>query len=264
VFPPAITVSVAAVYLLATKAGGETRQFKALNSRGMQQLAAGDTADAVESLTAANACYENDLSERGRTKHRGTYQRTSQRLGQISARRSRQAGQPTAQQSPQSHTAPAELSVAPSASPSPRVPFEDSTGNWGYFGPKGDTAIAARFSMAEPFNNCGLAAAADSAGWAFVDTAGTIVLRPFVFDNGPDPFSEGLARFLRDGLFGFFDTCGAVAIEPRFTFVKPFADGVAEYCEGCTLSADGEHTQMSGGVWHRIDRTGAVLPDREQ
>jgi hypothetical protein len=228
VLPPAITVGVAAVYLLATKAGGESRQYKALNARGMQQLADGDTADAIESLTAAHACYENDLSERGRAKHRGTYQKTAQRLGEIAARRAT----PTAQtvQEPE---------------------------------PPGDTSITAELPVAEESNGCGLSAVADSLGWAYVDTTGAVVIRPFVFDNGPDPFAEGLARFTQGGLFGFFDTCGTVVIQPRFTFVKPFADGVAEYCEGCTLSADGEYTKVTGGVWHRIDRTGAVLPDKE-
>ncbi len=107
---------------------------------------------------------------------------------------------------------------------------------------------------------CGLRAVADDSGWVYLDSTGVPVIRPFLFDNGPDPFSEGLARFVKDSLFGFFDTCGTVVIEPRFTFVKPFSGGTAEACEGCRLVPEGEYTRVEGGTWFVVDRSGSPLP----
>jgi len=140
------------------------------------------------------------------------------------------------------------------------IPFEDPDSDlWGYKTIRGAVAIPARYYVAGEFSRHGLAAVVDASGWQYVDTQGRCVIRPFVFDNGPDPFSEGLARFREDGKFGFFDETGRVVIPARFDFVKPFSGGSAEYCEGCTEQYEGEHMIHSGGTWGRIDRKGRVV-----
>ena len=139
----------------------------------------------------------------------------------------------------------------------PPVPFEDG-GLHGYRDASGAVVIPARYALAGPFAD-GMAAVANAEGWAYIDTEGEVLVRPFVFDNGPDPFSEGLARFVEDGRYGFFDVRGAVVIPATFDWVEPFAGGTAAFCTGCTKVMYGENWSMEGGEWGHIDRTGAVI-----
>lgn len=115
-----------------------------------------------------------------------------------------------------------------------------------------------RFEVALPPSPGGLAAVVDDDGWAYIDGNGRIVIRPFPFDNGPDPFSEGRARFLRDGKFGFFDETGRIVIQPSFDFAEPFHEGMAAVCSGCRLERQGEHTAVVGGVWGFVDSRGRL------
>ncbi|HSR52174.1 MAG TPA: WG repeat-containing protein [Acidobacteriota bacterium] len=127
---------------------------------------------------------------------------------------------------------------------------------YGYRTPAGTVVIEPRFRMAEDFAETGLAAVVDESGWAYINTKGEVVVRPFVFDNGPDSFSQGLARFERDEKFGFFDESGQVVIQPRFEFALPFSEGLAAVCKGCTRENHGEHWSAVGGNWGYIDRSG--------
>jgi rRNA maturation protein Nop10 len=146
----------------------------------------------------------------------------------------------------------------------PPVPFEQR-GKWGYRDTRGAVVIPPRFDLAKPFSPEGLAAVVDNQGWAYIDTAGKLVIRPLVFDNGPDYFRENLARFTEAGKYGFFDRRGQIAIPPRFDFAAPFSEGLAAVCEGCEEVSDGEHRFLQGGAWGFIDRTGAlVIPARFQ
>ena len=133
--------------------------------------------------------------------------------------------------------------------------FEDE-GHWGYRDASGNVLIPPRYVAAEEFSQRGIAAVADEVGWAYIDTWGRTVIVPYVFDDGPDPFSEGLARFVKDGKMGFFDESGQVAIGPRFDFAMPFHEGLAAACEGCRLEARGEHSEAVGGMWGFVTRSG--------
>jgi hypothetical protein len=136
-------------------------------------------------------------------------------------------------------------------------PFEKD-GLWGYRDASGTVGIPNRYAAAYPFSGRMAAVAADS-GWIYIDREGrTCDVRPFAFDNGPDPFSEGLARCTAGGKIGFVDTSGAVAVAPRFDFAGPFVEGLAAFCEGCSARVEGEVTFHEGGRWGFIDRTGRV------
>jgi hypothetical protein len=140
------------------------------------------------------------------------------------------------------------------------LPFEDQTTHlWGYRASGGTVIIEPRFFVADRFSVHGIAAAADESGWQYIDGQGSVVIRPFVFDNGPDPFREGLARFKSGEQFGFFDERGRVVISPQFDFAAPFADGLAAFCEGCEVYAEGEHSRYEGGVWGFINKQGTVV-----
>ena len=117
------------------------------------------------------------------------------------------------------------------------VPFEEGD-LWGYRDAGGRTVIDARYHVAGEFLPEGIAAVANAEGWAYIDTTGAVIVRPYLFDNGPDEFCEGLARFQEEGRFGFFDRAGRVFIEPRFDWVEPFHDGEARYGTGCASSRD--------------------------
>lgn len=141
----------------------------------------------------------------------------------------------------------------------PLTPFEQN-GLWGYRDSQNRIVIPPRYRVANEFSDCGLAAVVDAEGWVYIDTGGRAVIRPFVFDNGPDYFQEGLARFVKNGKFGFFDRTGKVVIPARYDFAYPFDRGKAKVGRGCKILSAGEHQKVEGGVWEEIDQSGNAEP----
>jgi WG containing repeat len=135
----------------------------------------------------------------------------------------------------------------------PLIPFEQGD-RWGYKDDSGRVVIPAQFLVAEKFSRQGLAAVADERSWAYIDTKGSIVIRPFVLDNTPDEFSEGVARVTADQKFGFFNERGQIVIKPQFDFASSFHDSLAAVCMECREERMGEHRVISGGKWGYIDK----------
>lgn len=81
------------------------------------------------------------------------------------------------------------------------------------------------------------------------------------YDNGPDPFVEGLARGRIGNDLVYVDEQLAVKIRAPYTFGYPFENGSAEVCVGCvSVPVDGgEHSFVQGGSWGVIDRTGREI-----
>jgi hypothetical protein len=96
-------------------------------------------------------------------------------------------------------------------------------------------------------------------GWVYRDKTGADIIRPYTFDNGPDYFVEGMARFQRGGKMGFFDVQGNIIIPPAYDFAAPFCGGYSIVCNGCTYVPDEVHRHLEGGVWGHIDLTGKVV-----
>jgi len=162
--------------------------------------------------------------------------------------------------------------IAKPAPPAPEPPAQPrpSTAGWksfedgelvGFKDAQGKVVLSPRFQVAQEFTPGGMACGADKDGWVCIDGNGTALVRPFLFDNGPDEFSQGLARFVEAEKFGFFDEAGNKKIPARYSFALPFADDRAAFCDGCTRSceAGGEHCSMTGGKWGLIDKTGAEI-----
>lgn len=90
------------------------------------------------------------------------------------------------------------------------------------------------------------------------------VRRTHLYDNGPDYFEGGLARYIdARGKFGFVDRRLRVAIPAAFDFAFPFDGGRADVCSGCARQAcratDCEHgARVDGGTWGSVDRRGQV------
>lgn len=82
------------------------------------------------------------------------------------------------------------------------VPFEKD-GKCGYRDNQGTVIIKQKYILAHDFSPEGIATVIDNTGWGYINRKSVIIIRPFVFDNGPDPFQESLARFITDGKCGF-------------------------------------------------------------
>lgn len=137
--------------------------------------------------------------------------------------------------------------------------FEDeAAGLWGYRDADGNVAIEPRYKIAGDFSGP-IAGVVDGQGWAIINAQGTVLLRPFVFDNGPDEFAGGLARFVdAKGRMGYYNPRGEIVIPAEFDFAEPFANGSAIVCMGCKLQSDRDehHKVVVGGEWGRIDPSG--------
>jgi hypothetical protein len=140
------------------------------------------------------------------------------------------------------------------------TPFSDDQDRWGFRDSSGRTVIAPQYVQAGAFSPEGLAPVVDQEGWLYIDLKGRPLVRPFVFDNGPDYFEEGLSRFVADGKIGFIDRAGVVVIPAVHDFALPFCEKMAVVCTGCRPEDDGdEHTIMVGGKWGYINRTGSIV-----
>ncbi len=139
------------------------------------------------------------------------------------------------------------------------IPFEKE-GKWGFMDGQGRSIIEPRFHRAKDFSPSGLAAVEDESGhWVYIDNKGNLVIRPFNLVNGPDYYSEGLARYRKDEKFGFFDRTGKVVIEARFDFAESFSEGRSAICLGCTETKIGTRTSWSEGKWGYINKSGEII-----
>ena len=91
-----------------------------------------------------------------------------------------------------------------------------------------------------------------------------LLIRPFIFDNGPDPVSDGYARIVDDqGRVGYADAQGTVKIKPQFAYGFPFEEGIARVTKTGKLvevsGSDGEYHRWESDDWFCIDKTGAVV-----
>ena len=108
------------------------------------------------------------------------------------------------------------------------------------------------------FNKTGLAEIRINTGVYYVNKTGQLV-RSHLFDNGADYFKEGLSRTIQDRKFGFINQKLEIVIQPKYDFAFPFSNGASKVCLGCTPIKVGEHTEMRGGKWGYIDKSGNII-----
>ena len=133
-------------------------------------------------------------------------------------------------------------------------------GVWGFADPDGFMIIEPKYAMAYEFSEGGITSVLGDDGWAVINMKGEVLVRPFIYDNGPDYFEEGLARYVDEqGKFGFFDLYGQIAVPAAFDFAAPFVEQRAAVCNGCVRVQVGEHWTMKGGKWGYIDVKGDVV-----
>ena len=80
------------------------------------------------------------------------------------------------------------------------------------------------------------------------------------FDNGPEPFHEGLTRVLRNGKMGYANKYGQVVIPCIYDFVGTFKDGKAEVTYNAKEYLDWEdHMRVESDEWFLIDKKGKKI-----
>lgn len=102
------------------------------------------------------------------------------------------------------------------------------------------------------FDRYGHALIQDEHGWVYVDRDQRPVLRPFIFDNGPDYYEEGLARFVEKGKMGFHNRALHVVVPPVYDFAFPFENGTAQAGTNCTFQREAEHSSVSCQQWKTV------------
>jgi hypothetical protein len=122
----------------------------------------------------------------------------------------------------------------------------------------GDGVISKKVAAQLDFGNEGLSYGRTANGFFYVNKR-RILRNTITFDNGPDFFSEGLARTRVNGKIGYFDNSLKMVIPAQYDFGFPFANGLAIVCNGCVEQADGEHKRMVGGLWGAINLQGKVV-----
>lgn len=139
-------------------------------------------------------------------------------------------------------------------------PFESEEGRMGYRDQTGKVHIEAKYDHATEFTPEGIAWVASADGLEWIDRSGNTLAQAFNYDNGADPFVEGRARIVNNGLMGFIDPTGRVVVPATFDFLMPMEGGRAQFCDGCVQVYDGEHWYYQGGNSGHIDANGMVLP----
>ncbi|MFC6839716.1 WG repeat-containing protein [Xanthomonas theicola] len=83
-----------------------------------------------------------------------------------------------------------------------------------------------------------------------------------VRDKGPDAFAQSLTRGIFNGRIGFYDRQLREMVAPVHDFAWPFADGIAQVCDGCRPGPpDGDaRTPLQGGRWYSIDHSNRAVP----
>ncbi len=78
-----------------------------------------------------------------------------------------------------------------------------------------------------------------------------------MFDNGPEPFNEGLTRVIRNGKMGYADKYGRIVIPCIYEYAKWFENGKAEVTIKAIEYIDmEEHQRVESDEWFEIDKNG--------
>ena len=106
--------------------------------------------------------------------------------------------------------------------------------------------------QAPEYDRHGHALVMDQQGWVYVDRAQRPVLRPFLYDNGPDYYEEGLARFVDNGKMGFHNEALHIVVPAVYDFVFPFENGEAKAGTNCAFHREGEHSSVTCQYWETL------------
>jgi len=121
-----------------------------------------------------------------------------------------------------------------------------------------DALISKYVALDAIYNKLNLAYLYSSEGIFYFQQNGKI-MRTVMYDNGPDYFSDGLVRTIRDNKYGFMNEKLDIIVERKFDFAFPFKNGKAKVCMGCVKVYDGEHSTYEGGTFYFINKFGQKI-----
>lgn len=169
---------------------------------------------------------------------------------------------------PPATTQPAATYAEPADTPSGDTLFSEysEAEEIGYRNQHGETIIPFgryRYGFADTITTYGVVATSSvDSPLVAIDTRGRVLYEVYFFDNGPDYVAEGLFRIRRNGLIGYADTSGRIAIPPQFACASPFDAGrarVAFDCQEVKDSPEEEHSREESDSWFFINKNGTRL-----
>lgn len=93
-----------------------------------------------------------------------------------------------------------------------------------------------------------------------IDKNENILFDLVIFDNGPEPFHEGLTRIIRNGKMGYANKYGQIVIPCIYDYAKWFENGKAEVTYNVTEYLDmGEHKRVESDEWFEINKKGVKI-----
>jgi hypothetical protein len=139
------------------------------------------------------------------------------------------------------------------------IPFTE-----GYINNSGDTIIPVgkyAYCFTEKFDKIAFVGIKGLPGIYAIDRNENVLFRIRSFDNGPDPFNNGLFRIIENNKTGFANMNGEIIIQPQFDEATPFNNGFAAICFGGKNEKNGDYTFRVGGKWGVINTAGReILP----
>lgn len=138
------------------------------------------------------------------------------------------------------------------------IPFEEGE-KMGYKDQNNKVVIKPIYDYAMEFSEQGIAAVVINSEWWYINQKGEKLIKPMVVENGPDYFSEGLARFVENDKIGFFDETGKIVIPAQFEYVNPFNSGLAAINVGGYYEQVDEYKLRKGGKWGYINTLGDIV-----
>lgn len=136
----------------------------------------------------------------------------------------------------------------------------------GYANAAGDTVVPVDkyvTCFSDTFRHYAIVLTKPEAGYSFylINRKEEVVGKVFIFDNGPDPVSDGLFRICSDpdcDSIGYASMARGIVIPPVYPCALPFQNGVAKVALKCKTvrEAGGEHWRWESDAWFHIDKQG--------
>ncbi|MEH1839084.1 MAG: WG repeat-containing protein [Nostoc sp.] len=98
---------------------------------------------------------------------------------------------------------------------------------WGFINHKGEFVIQPKYTRVQPFSDKLALVSLEEGLPIFIDQQGNVVIEPKPNWSFVGGFKDGLAPVIVKRKWGFINTKGEIAIEPKFDGVRSFSDGLA-------------------------------------
>lgn len=98
---------------------------------------------------------------------------------------------------------------------------------WGFINHKGEFVIVPKYTNVHPFSEKLALVDLENGSHVFIDQRGNVVIESKPNWSFAGDFKDGLASVVVKGKWGFINTKGEIAIEPKFDRVRSFSDGLA-------------------------------------